>query len=164
MKKSTIIYIILFVIFVVAITMWGLSEGTNDEGTGKISSEAQMNITPASFDFDKVSQAGGVVSTSFKIENTGSSDLIIDDMLSSCSCTSAALKVNGKEGPKFGMHNNPRNWSETIPPGGTAELIVYYDPDVHKDFRGRATREITLTSNDKNSTKKSVTIRLNQVD
>jgi len=163
-NKSTIVFIIIFIVVVAGAVAYGIAVENKSAENGAVSSEAEMKITPKSFDFGEVSQAEGVVETSFKIENNGASDLIIDNMVSSCMCTSAALKVAGKEGPKFGMHNNPRNWSETIVPGGTAELIVYYDPDVHKDFRGSATREVTLTSNDKNNAEKSVTIRLNQVD
>lgn len=163
-NKSTLITIIAVVVIMAGVTVWGLSQDDSTTGNKTDSSEAEMSISPSSYDFKDVSQKEGVVSTSFVIENTGTSDLIIDDMLSSCGCTSATLTVDGQEGPRFGMHNNPRNWSETIAPGGEAELIVYYDPNVHQDFRGKATREITLFSNDKNNSEKRVKISINQVD
>ena len=124
----------------------------------------KIDISLLDYDFGEVSQIAGVVSYSFPVRNTGGSDLVINNLLSSCSCTSAALVVNGEEGPRFGMHNNPKNWSVTIKPGETADLKVYYDPNVHKEFRGSATREVTVFSNDPVDFEKSIKIKLNQVD
>lgn len=163
-NKSTIVFLISLAIIVAGVVVYGLAVEDKNSDADTDSSDAEMSITPASHNFGKVSQKEGVVNTSFTIENTGSSDLVIDNMVSSCGCTSAALVVDGEEGPKFGMHNNPKNWSVTIKPDDSAELKVYYDPDVHEDFRGRATREITLFSNDKNNSEKKVKISVNQVD
>ncbi|MBU0613508.1 DUF1573 domain-containing protein [Patescibacteria group bacterium] len=167
--KTTIIFISIFVIIVLGVGIFGFMQDgktNSDDSTSNDSpsSEAKIEITPASHNLGNVSQKEGVVSKSFSVENTGTGDLIIDDMVSSCSCTSAALVVNDKEGPRFGMHNNPKNWSATIKPGETTDLMVYYDPNVHKDFRGSATREITLSTNDENNPEKIVKISLKQVD
>ncbi len=72
-------------------------------------------------------------------------DLIIDNMDSSCMCTSASVIYNGKEGPKFNMamHGNPKGWSVTIPPGDEAQLKIYYDPNAHKELRGPVTRTVS---------------------
>lgn len=166
-NKATIVSLIVFVIIVAGLVVYGIAIEDKDVETSASSSEsgdAELSISPSSYNFNSVSQKEGVVSTSFTIENTGTSDLVIDDMLSSCGCTSARLVVNGKEGPSFGMHNNPKNWEETIEPGASAELKVYYDPNVHPDFRGSATREITLFSNDSKKSETKVSIKLNQVD
>lgn len=163
-NKSTIVFLISLAIIVTGVVIYGIAVEDKNSDTSAGSSEAEMKITPTSYDFGKVSQKEGVAETSFTIENIGSSDLVIDNMVSSCGCTSAAMIVDGEEGPRFSMHNNPKNWSVTIASGDTAELKVYYDPDVHKDFRGRATREITLFSNDKNNPEKKARISINQVD
>jgi len=124
----------------------------------------QIDLEPLFYDFGQVSQAKGVVTATFQVKNTGQSDLVINNLLSSCGCTSAALVVNGQAGPRFGMHDNPTNWSATIKAGQSAELNVYYDPNVHPDFRGPATREITVFSNDPVDFEKSIKIKLEQVD
>ncbi|MBU0613507.1 DUF1573 domain-containing protein [Patescibacteria group bacterium] len=128
------------------------------------SDSPKIDISLLDYDFGEVSQISGVVSYSFPIRNTGESDLVINNLLSSCGCTSAALVMNGEEEPRFSMHNNPENWSATIEPGETVDLKIYYDPNVHKDFRGSATREVTVFSNDPVDFEKSIKIKLRQVD
>lgn len=127
-----------------------------------------ISLSPASYDFGDVSQQKGVAATFFELRNDGKKDLIIDRMDTSCGCTSASIVFDAKEGPSFTMPGhgaqNPTDWKVTIPPGKTAQLKVYYDPYVHIDFRGPATREISVYSNDPIDFEKKVIIELNQVD
>ncbi len=112
-----------------------------------------------------MSVAEGTVTTLMTVKNVGKSDLIINNMDSSCGCTSARLIVDGKEGPKFSMSShgtNPKDWSATLAPGETAQLKVYYDPTVHRDLRGPVTRTITIFSNDPERGKE-VRISANQI-
>jgi hypothetical protein len=127
-----------------------------------------ISITPQKYDFGKVSQKKGVVTTFFEIKNKGSKDLIIDRLETSCGCTSASIVWQGKEGPKFnmpghGINEKIKDWKVIIPPGETAQLKVYYDPNFHKDFQGFAIREIYVYSNDPIDFQKKVQIELNQV-
>lgn len=125
-------------------------------------------ISPALKDIGDVSQKGGVATTFFELKNEGKKDLVIDRLETSCGCTSASIIYQEKEGPLFAMPGhgieNPTDWQITIPAGQTAQLKVYYDPNIHKDFRGPATREIYVFSNDPLDFEKSVSIDLNQVD
>ena len=128
-----------------------------------------ISLVPSSFDFGDVSQKEGAVTVLFSIENKGESDLTIDKLETSCGCTSASIIFQGKEGPIFNMPGHDINeqiegWQVIIAPGEKAQLKVYYDPDVHKDFRGPATRSISVLSNDPIDFEKSVEIELNQVD
>lgn len=128
-----------------------------------------IEIKDPKYDFGTISQADGVVSTVFNIKNTGESDLIIDNMDSSCMCTTARLIYKGEEGPKFGMSmhgDNPKDYSLTIPPGDSAQLRVYYDPMAHgvqKKEELKITREITIVSNDPVDFQKKVKIEVTQV-
>jgi hypothetical protein len=117
------------------------------------------------YNFGDVSQRNGVVYVDFIIKNNGSKDLIINNMDSSCMCTTAKLIVDGRESPEFGMsmHGNPRGWYDTIPPGKTAILRVFYDPNKHKDLKGPVTRFITIFSNDPINFQTKIRIDLNQV-
>ena len=89
-------------------------------------------------------------------------------MDTSCGCTSAAIVYQGKEGPRFAMAGHgiesPTDWQVVIPAGEKAQLKAYYDPNVHKDFRGAAVREIYIFSSDPIDFEKKVKVELNQVD
>src|SRR3989344_1141636 len=122
-----------------------------------------VKIMPTSYDFGDVSMAKGTVSTTMDILNEGKGDLVIKYMESSCMCTTASIIFNGVEGPKFGLHNNPADWSQTIGPNEKAQLKIYYDPTVHRDLRGPVTRTIKIYSNDPVNPKKEVRIDVNQV-
>jgi hypothetical protein len=124
-----------------------------------------IHIEPEVYDFGDVSQAKGIASTILTIRNDGKADLIIDNLDTSCMCTSASVIYNGKEGPKFNMamHGNPKGWSVTIPPGDEAQLKIYYDPNAHGKLRGPVTRTVKVFSNDPVGFEKKVRIELNQV-
>ena len=110
----------------------------------------------------------GTVAAFFMIKNEGKKDLVIERLDTSCGCTTASIVFQGKEGPRFAMvgHGieNPKDWKLSIPPGQSAQLKVYYDPNVHKDLRGAVIREIYIYSNDPIDFEKKVQIELNQVD
>ena len=124
-----------------------------------------ISLTPDSYNFGDVSQRKGVTETFFEIKNEGKSDLIINKLETSCGCTSASIVYQGKEGPKFGMDMGQKipKWQISIPPGQTAKLKVYYDPNFHKNFRGPAVREISVFSNDSVDFVKKVQIEFEQI-
>ncbi len=124
-------------------------------------------ITPDSYDFGEVSVRKGTVSKIMTIRNDGESDLVINNMDSSCMCTTASIIFNGVEGPIFGMsmHGNPKGWSVTIPPKQQAQLKIYYDPTVHSGLEGQhLVRVISVFSNDSVDFEKKVRIDIDQVE
>lgn len=126
-----------------------------------------ISIESDSFDFGEVSVAKGIVSTVIKIKNTGKSDLVINNIDSSCMCTTASINFNGISGPVFGMsmHGNPEDWSVSIPSGQEAELNIYYDPTVHPDIAGQhLVRIISIYSNDPINFEKKVRVDIDQVE
>lgn len=70
------------------------------------------------------------VERNFIIRNSGTRDLEIQDVSSSCGCTAALISEN------------------VIPPGEEAELLVTYDPRVNKDEGSFVTRKVRIRSND----------------
>jgi hypothetical protein len=123
-----------------------------------------------SYDFGEVSQADGVVFTLFTIKNAGEGDLVIDKLSTSCGCTMASIVYNGVEGPTFTMpghgKENPKNWSVSITPGDTAQVKVYFDPNVHgkqKEPSLDITRTVSVFSNDPVEFEKQIRIELTQV-
>lgn len=149
-------------------------ESKKEEFKEKLVKEAptdrpQIVIEPSSYDFGDVSQKKGIVTTFFEIENKGNKDLIINRLETSCGCTFASIVYQEKEGPKFsmpghGINEEIQDWQISITSGKKAQLKVYYDPDVHPDFRGTAIREIYIFSNDSINFETKVRIELNQVD
>lgn len=128
-----------------------------------------ITISPDSYDMGDVSQKQGTASTFFSIKNEGQGDLVINKIETSCGCTSASIVYGGQEGPIFSMPGHGENekikdWQVAVPSGGEAQLKVYYDPNMHKKFRGSAIREIYVFSNDPIDFEKKVKIELNQVD
>lgn len=108
----------------------------------------------------------GIISTLFTVENAGNGDLIIEDMETSCGCTTVALIVDEVEGPSFGMKGHgpsPDDWSARLAPGEQAQLKVYYDPNFHPGLSGWVTRGIVLRSNDPDTPMKIVTFEVLQV-
>jgi hypothetical protein len=163
-KNNRGIYIIAAALLLLAIGIYSLKFSKSEE---IIEGTPKMVITPEAYDFGTVSVRGGVVTTTFVIENRGDGDLVIDDMDTSCGCTSASIIYNGKEGPKFNMREhgtNPKWWSQRIHPGEKAYLKVYYDPKVHPDLRGEVVRYVNLYTNDPQKPVARVYIRVIQVD
>ena len=120
-----------------------------------------LELVPDEYNFGSVSQAAGVVASTMTLTNKGNEDLVINNIETSCGCTSASLIYQGIESPRFGMAmhgTNPKNFEQIIPPGDTAKLQVYYDPNVHKDLRGSIARSIFIYSNDPRNRKQEVKI------
>lgn len=120
-------------------------------------------------DFGTISQKDGIIETTFLLTNTGGTDLVIENMDSSCMCTEASLIYDGKESPRFGMSmhgGNPEDFELKIAPGDTVTLKVFYDPMAHgvqEKPELQITREITITSNDPVDFQKKIRIELTQL-
>ncbi|MBU2559648.1 DUF1573 domain-containing protein [archaeon] len=134
--------------------------------SGAKPTDPAFDISPSSINLGDVGLYGGPISANFEIRNTGGGILIIDDMETSCGCTSAQIVYDGIKGPLFNMRGhatNPRGWSVEIAPGDVAYLRATYDPLTHPDNSGYITRTITLYSNDPVNSVEEVYIKLNQV-
>lgn len=128
---------------------------------------ARLSADETIRDLGIVKMSLGIVTAEFKIKNGGNSDLIIDQLSSSCGCTSGSIVYHGEEGPRFYMPGHgfdvpDPSWKVAISPGDAAEVKIYYDPNVHKDLRGPVTREITVHSNDPITSNTKFTITLDQ--
>lgn len=112
----------------------------------------KMTISPMEFNAGDISMANGKYTTVYKVKNDGTADLKISKIITSCMCTTAMLKIDGRTSPAFGMpgHNSGGLlWSETIKPGQTGDLEVIFDPLAHgPEATGPIDRTMTITSND----------------
>lgn len=102
------------------------------EGHPVPKSEPQPDVVvkPANRELGKV-RAHEVVETSYMVVNRGDRDLIINDVVTSCGCTTATLS------------------HDIIPPGHRADLVVRFDVDFHELEKGKSVvRLVWLLTND----------------
>lgn len=86
------------------------------------------------FDFGQISMKDGNVEKIFSVTNTASTDVLIEELTTSCMCTVAFFWTeNGEKGP-FGMPGHsgtvPR-LNEIIAPGESRNVRVVFDPNAH---------------------------------
>jgi rhodanese-related sulfurtransferase len=87
-------------------------------------------VEPKTFDLGKITKEGGVVTTTFSLTNEGEQPITIEELSTSCGCTSAFL--DGKE----------------IPAGATIPLEVRFDPNFHKEPQGRFSRTVFILTSE----------------
>lgn len=108
----------------------------------------QISLENSSFDFGPVSRKQGSVKKNILISNKGNQDLIVKDIKVSCSCTTAALKVDKNISPYFGPAGAGPGWQMVIEPGKLAELEIIFDAANPAVKEGKVKRNISIVSND----------------
>ncbi len=88
----------------------------------------RLDLPTRSHDFGRIPRRGKV-SHIFAVQNVGTSDLVVRNLVTSCGCTVAELS------------------SRVIPPGRRADLLVTFDPDYH-ETRGPVVRVVWFATND----------------
>lgn len=94
------------------------------------SNQPKAIIEETEYDFGKIEKSGGIVKTKFTILNAGLGDLLIGDITTSCSCTSAEI--------------DKKKLADTE----KAILTVSFDPNVHEEPEGKFSRSIFVPTND----------------
>ncbi|RIK51240.1 MAG: hypothetical protein DCC57_10915 [Chloroflexi bacterium] len=88
-----------------------------------------MTVAPAAIDFGAI-PADNPVSTTIQVYNQGTAALRIDNVRTSCGCTTATLS------------------STTVAAGAAVDLQVTFDPQAHPGLYGPLLRIVYLSSND----------------
>jgi hypothetical protein len=103
-----------------------------NEATGV---QAGITVTPAAIDIGDVFMDVTEVPMEFVLTNTGDRVAVVTYLETSCDCTTAAVVVDGREGPRFAMrHGTPPgtfDWRAVLAPGEATTLKVYYNPQAH---------------------------------
>lgn len=90
----------------------------------------QISVESDSFEFGDVVN-GTIISREIVIRNTGNSNLLIENISTSCGCTTAEIS------------------EKNILPGNTGILLIKFDSGAHgPELEGLLKREIFITSND----------------
>jgi hypothetical protein len=100
---------------------------TENEEPRKVSS---ISVHPTEYDFGIITKEQGVVKTLFSLSNTGDENVMIEEISTSCGCTSAKISET------------------TIAPGKTVALDVFFDPNFHKEPQGRFSRTVFLQTSE----------------
>ena len=135
MEKTTIIGIAAIILITAGVVWIGRPDYKNNSAA-TIDSPAEEGALVAenvNYDFGKISMAAGDVKREFKIKNAGGSPVAIQNIYTSCMCTSATLKTDGKKFGPYGMpgHGFAPKIGEFLSPGKEAIIEVVFDPAAH---------------------------------
>lgn len=87
-----------------------------------------------------------IKSADFIIKNSGTKPLMISNISTSCDCTFAQITINGKQSPRFSMHQNPQ-WTGEIVPDAEAKVTAIYEP-ARMPVKGKVERNVHIKTND----------------
>ncbi len=142
---------IFFGIAILIFVIWGFTRFDNSSKNIVIYSTddpnaPKMEITEKYYDFGKITLQD-VVRHNFSIKNIGKDPLVISDVVTSCHCASAIIKIpDMADSPEFGMHFD-KKWQGSINSGEEASVEVIYTP-AKMPVRGLVKRVVTLQTND----------------
>jgi len=130
LTACAVIFLGLFGLF-----LWGQGKSTAlPPGAVNPGAESILSIPETFYDFGTISMADGNVVKEFSVTNTGSEDVILAKITTSCMCTTAYLKNGEKRKGPFGFpgHGGPvPPANEYLRPGETKIIEVVYDPAAH---------------------------------
>jgi rhodanese-related sulfurtransferase len=101
-----------------------------EDGFPTVSGKMAMTLRPSEYEFGVIRKEGGIVETTFSLFNEGNKKVRIEEVSTSCGCTTARL-------PK-----------EIILPGEAVIMEVTFDPNFHKEPEGRFSRTIFLQTSE----------------
>jgi hypothetical protein len=113
-------------LMVIALGVFPVSAGDSKAKSDKPAKGPQMEITPEEHDFGKVKQNQKLVHK-FEIKNTGSEDLVIGRISTSCGCTAALTS------------------DKVVKPGSTTTLEVTLET---RSYKGEIERSVSIASSD----------------
>lgn len=124
----------------------------SDAQEAKVESVAGIQTSPETYDFGNVPINGGIVTKEYEIKNTTDKTIKVKKIVTSCMCTTAAIKLGDNQTRYFGMEMpgdaNPAINFE-IPAGETATASVQFDPAAHGPAGvGPFDRVVTLSFSD----------------
>lgn len=152
MDKKVIIGILIFtVLIIVGAVLFSQNSPSPSGATLQKTAGAKIQTFESSFDFKDIKYSGGNVDHQFKIKNSGTSDLTIANMSTSCMCTQVFLQKGESVSPRFGMkgHASEGAWKGVVKPGEEALIVAVFDPTAHgPQGVGPVSRLVSFETND----------------
>jgi len=163
MDKKTIVSLVVILIGITGVVWWSKVADSRALNASVGGSHPAITGTPGNkltaeetfYDFGKISMKDGNVSKTFKVTNSGTEDISVPSLYTSCMCTNAyILNADGtKKGP-FGMPGHggtvPKA-NAVIKAGESLEIEAVYDPNAHGPAGvGLIERSVILEDENKN--------------
>lgn len=137
MDKKTIISLIIIIVGVTSLVLWSKSIDSKElsvKESNQVVVKGTLVLSEPFYDFGTISMKDGNVSKVLQVTNTGTEDVKLSSLSTSCMCTNAYFitKDGIKRGP-FGMvgHGGATRISDVIKAGDSADIEVVYDPNAH---------------------------------
>lgn len=143
MTRKIVIAAIIFIALAAGAVFYNYSQLSTEDIQTPVTAGSAILVSPLAYDFGRVVY-GDVAKHAFKIKNTGGKNLEILKLSTSCGCTKAVVAEADK----------------IIAPGEEIDMLVTFDPAVHKDDSdlGGVTRVIYIKTNDSASPETEVII------
>ena len=151
MTKTT-----LFSALVVILILGGLAWISNSKGVvvdnNLTASTGSLTVNEKSYDFGPVSMKAGVVSRDFVVKNSSDKTVNLNQVYTSCMCTTATLITKQGEVGPFGMPGHGLSAPAVkvaLAPGEELTVRAAFDPAAHGPAGvGKIDRVITLSGPD----------------
>ena len=105
---------------------------------------SSLKLVPEKYEFGVISKEGGVVTTTFTVTNTSQQTVTIEEMSTSCGCTSAEIS------------------NKVIESGKSVELQVFFDPNFHKEPQGKFSRTVFLQTSEGNELQAKIYVEIKE--
>ncbi len=115
---------------------------TVDDTKEVVTEGPKLSVDRTLHDFGEVPQYGGMVETTFTLNNNGTETLEIGTLTTSCSCTSATID------------------NDSLEPNKSATLTVVFDPDLHEEPFDVFKRTVFIPTNDSNNPESEVSVQV----
>lgn len=156
MDKKFLALIIVLSVGIIGIAVL-VSNSTSTSNTKAIVSKTtgvKIVFDHSSKKVGNIPYSGGNLIHVFPIKNSGTKDLKIANITTSCMCTKAYLKQGENKSEGFGMKgmSASSSWKGIIKPGETAQIIADFDPAYHgPQGVGSVSRTVSFETNDPNN-------------
>lgn len=145
--------IVIFAVIILTIGNIGKNNASEAKITNVDSVDSTYKLDKTSFSFGKISQKDGNVETNFELTNTGSSDIYVKKLYTSCMCTKTQIVFSdGSKTSLNGMLGHGPDSDllveKSIKAGETVKVRAVFDPNAHGPAGvGFIKRNITLETN-----------------
>ncbi len=151
MDKKVIMGILVFTALIIVGAI--LFSGNSPQGGASLqkTAGASLQTFETSFDFKDIKYSGGNVERAFKIKNSGTADLTIANLSTSCMCTQVFFQKASIVSPRFGMqgHSSESGWKGVLKQGEEASIVAVFDPTAHGPSGvGPISRLVSFETND----------------
>ena len=130
----------------------------------KYTKEAVASVADQTYDWGTADIKEGNLVAEFKITNSGTQELKLFDVKTSCTCTTAQLVSKTAKSPIYSMHSGI-SYVMGLAPNKDALLRVIYDPAFHGPSGvGMIERTVTVRTNDSKNKKMVFELKVNIVN